>query len=92
MLDVKIPLKLRIKVYKIIIRPVLLYGMETWSLRQKEESLHERMEMREARYRIHISRVGKRSHGGITRMCGTCGIVMRAREARVRYFTRIKRN
>ena len=38
-LDKKIPLKLRMKIYKTVLRPVLLYGGEIWALRKKEESL-----------------------------------------------------
>ena len=46
-LDKKIPLKL--KVYKSIIRPVLLYGGEIWALRKKEKDILERTEMRMVR-------------------------------------------
>nr|XP_027229376.1 uncharacterized protein LOC113821128 [Penaeus vannamei] len=54
-LDKKIPLKLKIMVYKTILRPVLLYRAETWALRRKEENLLERMEMRMVRWIAGIS-------------------------------------
>ena len=41
-LDKKIPLKLRMKIYKTVLRPVLLYGAETWALRKKEEDILDR--------------------------------------------------
>ena len=37
---------LRVTVYKNIIRPVLMYGSETWALRKAEVNLLERTEMR----------------------------------------------
>ena len=46
-LDRKISLKLRMRVYKkSVIRCVLLYGAETWSLRRKEEDILQRTEIR----------------------------------------------
>ncbi|XP_027217074.2 uncharacterized protein [Penaeus vannamei] len=45
-LDKKSPLKLKTKVYKTVLRPVLIYGEETWALRRKEANLLERTEMR----------------------------------------------
>ena len=44
--DRKIPLKLKVKVYKTMIRPALLYRAETWTIGAKEESMLERTEMR----------------------------------------------
>ena len=40
------PKYLKGKVYKTIIRPVLIYGAEAWAVIRKEEGLLERTEMR----------------------------------------------
>ena len=44
--DKKMPRKLKIKLYMTIIRPVLLYGAECWTVRKKEEQILEKTEMR----------------------------------------------
>lgn len=44
--DRKMPVRVKGKVYKTMIRPVLLYGAEAWSVRRKEELLLEKTEMR----------------------------------------------
>ncbi len=44
--DKKMPRKLKIKLYMTVIRPVLLYGSECWTVRQKEEQILEKTEMR----------------------------------------------
>ncbi|XP_069985587.1 uncharacterized protein [Penaeus vannamei] len=86
----KIPLKLKIKVYKTVLRRVLLYGAETWALRRKEERLLERTEMRMVRWRAGIS-LRERESADIRRMAGICCIRETAREARLRYFGHVKR-
>ena len=53
--DRKIPLKLKTKVYKTMIRPALLYGTETWTIGAKEESMLERTEMRMLRWMTGVS-------------------------------------
>ena len=90
-LDKKIPLKLRMKIYKSVLRPVLLYGAETWSLRKKEEGILERTEMRMVRWIAGISLLERRQSEDIRRMCGICNIKEKAREARLRYFGHVKR-
>ena len=37
--DIKMPLKLKIKIYTAVIRPVLLYGSETAALKRQKEPL-----------------------------------------------------
>ena len=44
--DKKMPRKLKIKLYMIVIRTVLLYGAECWTVRKKEEQILEKTEMR----------------------------------------------
>ena len=44
-LDKRIPLKLRMKIYKRVLRTLLLYGAETWALRKKQEGIWGRTEM-----------------------------------------------
>ena len=46
----KITVALKGKIYKIMIRPVMMYGAEAWTLRRKEEKLLERTEMRMLRW------------------------------------------
>jgi len=43
------------EVYKTVIRPVMIYGAETWSPRRKEEELLERKEMRMLRWILGVS-------------------------------------
>ena len=44
--DKKMPRKLKIKLYMTVIRPVLLYGAECWTVGKKEEQILEKTEMR----------------------------------------------
>ena len=44
--DKKMPRKLKINLYMTVIRPVLLYGAECWTVRKKEEQICEKTEMR----------------------------------------------
>ena len=37
--DRKMAEKLKIKVYKIVIRPAMIYACETWALRKKEQDM-----------------------------------------------------
>ena len=90
-LDKKLQLKLKMKVYKTVIRPVLLYGAETWSLKRKEEGLLERTEMRMVRWIAGISLLERRESHDIRRMCGVCNVVEKAREARLRYYGHVVR-
>ena len=44
--DKKMPRKLKFKLYMTVIRPVLLYGAECWTVGKKEEQILEKTEMR----------------------------------------------
>jgi len=44
--DRRMPIALKGKVYRTMIRPVLIYGSEAWTLRRREEGHLERTEMR----------------------------------------------
>ncbi|KAJ8354075.1 hypothetical protein SKAU_G00216420 [Synaphobranchus kaupii] len=80
--DKTLPLKLRIKVYKTVIRPVLLYGAETWAMKKKEERLLMRSEMKMLRWIMGISLREKKTNKSIKEMAGVVGIEEKAREAR----------
>src|SRR6218665_309346 len=44
-----------INIYKSMIRPVMMYGAEAWTLTRKEEELLERAEMRMLRWILGVS-------------------------------------
>ena len=90
-LDKKMPMKLRIKVYKTVIRPVLLYGSETWAMQRKEEGALERTEMRMLRWILGISLMERIESEDIRKRAGICKITNKARENRMRWFGHVVR-
>ena len=57
--DKKMPLRLKSKVYKTVLRPVLLYGAECWSVKKADE---QRMSVTEMRMLRWIAMVSKKEH------------------------------
>jgi len=47
--DRKMPVAVKGKIYRTMVRPVLIYGSETWTLKRREEERLERTEMRKGR-------------------------------------------
>ena len=67
----KMPRKLKIKLYMTVIRPVLRYGAECWTVRKKEEQILKKTETRMSRrikgvtLRDKVKRVNTRKELGV---------------------------
>ena len=57
--DKKVPVKLKQKIYKTVIRPTMTYGAECWTMKKKDEMLMNKTEMRMLRW---IQGVSLREH------------------------------
>ena len=57
--DKKVPVKLKHKIYKTVIRPTMTYGAECWTMKKKDEMLMNKTEMRMLRW---IQGVSLREH------------------------------
>ena len=53
--DKKVPVKLKHKIYKTVIRPTMTYGAECWTMKKKDEMLMSKTEMRMLRWIQGIS-------------------------------------
>ena len=78
-------------VYRTVIRPVLMYGSETWALRKTEENLLERTEMRMLRWMMGIKRIEKIRNEEIIARPGVANISEKIREVRLRWLGRVER-
>ena len=90
-LDRRMAVKLRVKIYTAVVRPVLLYGAETWALRKNEERQLERTEMRMLRWLMGISLREGRRNEDIRAEAGVVSIAEKAREARLRWYGHVTR-
>ena len=63
--DKKVPVKLKHKIYKTVIRPTMTYGADCWAMKKKDDMLMNKTEMRMSRWiqgvslREHLKRSGK---------------------------------
>ena len=57
--DKKVPVKLKHKIYKTVIKPTMTYGAECWTMKKKDEMLMNKIEMRMLRW---IQGVSLREH------------------------------
>ena len=83
--DKKIPRKLKIKLYITVIRLVLLYGAECWTVRKKEEHILEKTEMRILRRIKGVTLRDKVKSVDIRKELGVNSIQEKVREIRLRW-------
>jgi hypothetical protein len=90
--DRKITIQLKGKIYRTMIRPVMIYGAEAWMLRGREEELLERTEMRMLRWILGASLKDKRRNEDIRKAVGVACISDKMREARLRWYGHVERS
>lgn len=89
--DRKISVQLRGKVYKTMIRPVLIYGAEAWALKRREEEQLERTEMKMLRWILGVSLRDRKRNEDIRKTLGVTCITNKVREARLRWYGHVER-
>jgi len=88
--DRSMPIAVKGKVYRTVIRPVLIYGSEAWTLRCEEERF-ERTEMRMLRWLLDHTLKDRKRNDDIRRIVGVACITDKVREARLRWYGHIQR-
>ena len=89
--DSRMPLKLKLKVYESMVRPVIIYGSECWTLRKKEEQLLERTEMKMLRRILGVTLRDKIRNEEIRRRTRVTSIVKKVEIGRLRWFGHVVR-
>jgi hypothetical protein len=89
--DRKMPLKLKGKVYRTVVRPALLYGSECWPTNARhEQSLHV-TEMRMLRMACGVTRLDRLRNDHVRGSLKVAPIASKAQESRLRWYGHILR-
>ena len=89
--DKRMPVKLKGKVYRTVVRPAMLYGAETWATTKRQESRIEVNEMRMLRWMCGVTRKDKIRNEHIR---GTTKVVQASRkitERRLKWYGHVMR-
>ena len=89
--DRRMPVAVKGKVYRTMVRPVLMYGSETWTMTRREEERLQRTEMRMLRWILGLTLRYKKRNDDIRRILGIACITDKVREARLRWFGHVQR-
>jgi len=89
--DKKIPLKLKGKVYRIVIRPALLYRKNYWPIKRSHIQRMTVAEMRMMRLICGHTRVDKIRNEVIRGKIGVASMENKIRDTRLRWFGHIRR-
>ena len=90
--DKKISARLKEKVYRSMVRPVLLYGAETWVTKETDMKLLEKTEMRKLRWKRDVSLKDHARSEKIRAELGVAQIRDKVKEARLRWLGNVKRS
>jgi len=69
----------------------MMYEVETWALRRKDEELLERTEMRMLRWILGVSLKDRKRNEDIRRTVGVASIMDKIREARLQWYGHVQR-
>lgn len=89
--DKKVPLEIKGKVYKSVVRPSLLYGSETWSLRKDQEKRIDVNEMRMLRFSCGVTKKDRVENRYIRGSIKVTEASKKLKENKLRWYGHIKR-
>ncbi|KAK3549916.1 hypothetical protein QTP86_015535 [Hemibagrus guttatus] len=89
--DRKISARIKGKVYKTVVRPAMLYGLETVSLRKRQESELEVAELKMLRFSLGVTRLDRIRNEYIRGTAHVGHLGDKVREARLRWFGHVQR-
>ncbi|KAK3560239.1 hypothetical protein QTP86_003045 [Hemibagrus guttatus] len=89
--DQKISARIKGKVYRTVVRPAMLYGLETVSLRKRQESELEVAELKMLRFSLGVTRLDRIRNEYITGTAHVGRLGDKVREARLRWFGHVQR-
>jgi hypothetical protein len=90
--DKKIPLRLKSKIYRTVVRPVALYGTECWPTTKKHEQALHAMEMRMLRWSLGLTRLDHVMNENIRKTLKVAPITDKMRESRLRWYGHVLRS
>jgi len=91
MCDRKVPEKLKGKMYKTIVRPAMLYGLETVPLTKSQEKKIETEEMRILRFSLGLTRLDRVKNEVVRQRMGVTNLSAKLRETRLRWYGHVYR-
>jgi len=89
--DKRVPLGLRGKVYRMVVRPAVLYGSECWPLKMMQVQRLMVAEMRMVRWICGFTRMDGIRNDVIRSLAEVAPIEEKLRESRLRWFGHVKR-
>ncbi|KAK3510389.1 hypothetical protein QTP70_005861 [Hemibagrus guttatus] len=89
--DQKISARIKGKVYRTVVRPAMLYGLETVSLRKRQESELEVAELKMLRFSLGVTRLDRIRNDYIRGTAHVGRLGDKVREARLRWFGHVQR-
>ncbi|KAK3556613.1 hypothetical protein QTP70_010810 [Hemibagrus guttatus] len=89
--DRKISARIKGKVYRTVVRPAMLYGLETVSMRKRQESELEVAELKMLRFSLGVTRLDRIRNEYIRGTAHVGRLGDKVREARLRWFGHVQR-
>ncbi|KAK2849596.1 hypothetical protein Q5P01_009430 [Channa striata] len=87
----RVSARLKGKVYRTVVRPALLYGLETVAVRKRQEAEMETAEMKMLRFSLGVTRLDRIRNEFIRGTAHVACVSNKVREARLRWFGHVQR-
>uniref|UniRef100_A0A1U7W568 Uncharacterized protein LOC104225110 n=1 Tax=Nicotiana sylvestris TaxID=4096 RepID=A0A1U7W568_NICSY len=89
--DKNVPLKLKGKLYKVVVRPTMLYGAECWPVKKSHVQHMKVADMRMLRWMCGHTRLNRIRNEVIWDKVGVAPVETKMRGAKLRWFGHVKR-